>query len=153
MTYDRPGNAFSWDNTDIRYAKTGVIEGTSIVYGITANNNPTVQDVWKCTPAWAFPFITSEVAPTPAASTMLGGTAWAGQVSGVGGYVWIDNSIYIELTAYGALSPRLLTDRGSEPCRRTIPRRSTLIGEWPTKRMGQDPLRCSAPSVCTPTSS
>ena len=47
MTYDRPGNAFTWDNTDIRYAKTGVIDGTSIVYGITANNNPTVQDVWN----------------------------------------------------------------------------------------------------------
>ena len=121
MTYDRPGNAFSWDNTDIRYAKTGVIEGTSIVYGITANNNPTVQDVWNSTPAWAFPFITSEVAPTPAASTMLGGTAWAGQVSGVGGYVWIDNSIYIELTAYGALSPRLLTDLGANPAANRFP--------------------------------
>ena len=110
MTYDRPGNAFTWDNTDIRYAKTGVIDGTSIVYGITANNNPTVQDVWNSIPAWGFPFIVSEVAPTPAAGTALATTKWAGAVGGVGGYVWINDSIYAEFTAYGALPPRLLTD-------------------------------------------
>ena len=44
------GNAFTWDNVDIRYAKTGVISGTSVVYGITANNNPTVQDVVEYCP-------------------------------------------------------------------------------------------------------
>lgn len=115
VTYDRPGNAFSWDNTDIRYAKTGVIEGTSIVYGITANNNPTVQDVWNSTPAFGFPFISSEVAPTPAFGTMLGTGQWGAQVGGVGAYAWINNSIYVEFTAYGALSPRLLTDLGANP--------------------------------------
>ncbi len=109
MTYDRPGMTFSWDNTDIRYAKTGVIDGTSIVYGITANNNPTVQDVWNTAPAWMFPFITSEVAPSPAVAPMIQG-GWAAQVGGIGGYVWINNSIYVEVTAYGDLPRRLLTD-------------------------------------------
>lgn len=121
QTYDRPGNAFGWDNTDIRYAKTGVIDGTSIVYGITANNNPSVQDVWNTTPAWGFPFITSEVAPTPAFGTMLGTSQWAAQVGGVGAYAWIDNSIYLEFTAYGALSPRLLTDLGADPTANRFP--------------------------------
>jgi hypothetical protein len=115
MTYDRPGNVFSWDNTDIRYAKTGVINGTNIVYGITANNNPTVQDVWNTTPAWSFPFISSEVAPSPAAGTMLGATGWAGQVGGVGGYVWINNMFYAEFTAYGALPPQTLIALGGDP--------------------------------------
>jgi hypothetical protein len=109
MTYSRPGNSFTWDNTDIRYAKTGVIDGTSIVYGITANNNPTVQDVWNTIPAWSFPFITSQVAPTPAVAPLIQG-GWAAQVGGIGGYVWINNSIYAEFTAYGDLPPRLLTD-------------------------------------------
>ncbi len=109
MTYDRPGNSFTWDNTDIRYAKTGVIDGTSIVYGITANNNPTVQDVWNTAPAWMFPFITSEVAPAPAVAPMIQG-GWATQVGGIGGYAWINNSIYVEFTAYGDLPRRLLTD-------------------------------------------
>ena len=75
MTYDRAGNAFGWDNTDIRYANTGIIEGTNIVYGITANNNPTVQDVWNSTPAWSFPYITSAVAQFPVRPQCLGGAA------------------------------------------------------------------------------
>ncbi len=115
QTYDRAGNAFGWDNTDIRYAQTGVIDGTNIVYGITANNNPSVQDVWNTTPAWFFPYITSEVAPTPANGTMLVTSQFGAQVGGVGGYVWIDNSFYAEFTAYGALSPRLATDLGADP--------------------------------------
>jgi hypothetical protein len=114
MTYDRPGVTFSWDNTDIRYSRTGTINGTDIVYGITANNNPTVQDVWNTIPAWAFPYISSEIAPTPAASTMLQGT-WAGRVGGTGAYVWINNMVYVEFTAYGALDPRTLTTLGVDP--------------------------------------
>ena len=109
-TYDPLGKVFSWDNADIRYAKTGTIQGTNVVYGITANNNPTVQDVWNTTPAWGFPYIASPVAPTPAFGTMLGTGAFAMQVGGVGGYVWINNSIYAEFTAYGNLSPRSLTN-------------------------------------------
>jgi hypothetical protein len=114
MTYDRPGVTFSWDNTDIRYARTGMISGTNIVYGITANNNPTVQDVWNTTPAWGFPFLSSEIAPKPSAATMIQGT-WAGRVGGSGAYVWIDNLIYAEITAYGALDPRTLTTLGVNP--------------------------------------
>jgi hypothetical protein len=114
MPFDRPSQTFSWDNTDIRYAQTGTISGTNIVYGITANNNPTVQDVWNTTPAWAFPYISSEMAPTPSASTMIEGT-WAGRVGGAGGYVWINNMFYAEFTAYGALDPRTLTILGVDP--------------------------------------
>ncbi len=112
ITYDRtPASVFSWDNTDIRYAKTGVIQGTSIVYGITANNNPGVQDVWNTGPAWNFPYIGTEVGPGQSFNTMLGGGGqWGGQVGGVGGYVWINSSFYAEFTAYGNLSPRMLTD-------------------------------------------
>ncbi len=43
---------FSWDNLDIRYANTTNIAGMPVVYGITVNNNPTVQDPWNSTPAW-----------------------------------------------------------------------------------------------------
>jgi|SRR5271165_7155581 len=128
-TYDRPGVTYSWDNTDIRYAKSGVIDGTSIVYGITANNNPTVQDVWNTAPAWAFPYIASEIAPTPAASTMLGGTTFAGRVGGSGAYVWINNMFYAEISAYGALDPRTLTTLGVDPTDGT-PRFSGTAPYW-----------------------
>jgi len=112
MTYDHPGNSFTWDLTDIRYAKSGVIDGTNITYGITANNTPGIQDPWNTSPGggFVFPWIVSEVAPGPVAATMLGGNTWGGHVGSVGGYVWLNNSIYAEFTAYGALPPRLLTD-------------------------------------------
>jgi hypothetical protein len=110
MTYDPVGNVFAWDNVDIRYAKTGVIQGTSVVYGITANNNPSVQDPWNTAPAWIFPYMDSAVGPAPAFGTMLGTSQFGQQVGGIGTYVWINSSIYAEIAAYGNLSPRMLTN-------------------------------------------
>ena len=43
VTYDPVGQAFAWDNVDIRYAKTGVINGTNVVYGLCRRNN-----LWAC---------------------------------------------------------------------------------------------------------
>ena len=81
-----------------------MIQGTSIVYGITANNNPGIQDVWNTGPAWNFPYIGTEVGPGQSFNTMLGGGGqWGGTVGGVGGYVWINSSFYAEFTAYGNL--------------------------------------------------
>jgi len=39
------GHTWGWDNADVRYANTTKIGDLDILYGITANNNPTVQDV------------------------------------------------------------------------------------------------------------
>ena len=52
---------------------------TDVVYGVTANNNPTVQDPWNTTPAWSFPFIAASdaLAPVPSAGTMPLGVASA----------------------------------------------------------------------------
>src|SRR5208282_1149520 len=53
VTYNAPppggfsdpfGHTWTWDNTDIRYADQTRIAGYNVIYGITANNNPTVQD-------------------------------------------------------------------------------------------------------------
>lgn len=38
-------NQFMWDNLDVRYANTTNIAGVPVIYGISVNNNPTVQDV------------------------------------------------------------------------------------------------------------
>jgi hypothetical protein len=111
MTYSRPDNAFTWDNTDIRYAKSTIIDGTNVVYGVTANNNPTMQDVWNTIPAWSHPYIASSVAPGPGAgnSPMIAGK-FGGQAASVGAYVWIDRSIYAEFSAYANLPNRWLTN-------------------------------------------
>src|ERR1700758_909134 len=48
VTYDAQADHFSWDNTDIRYANTnGRLFDKPLTYGLTLNNNPTVEDLWN----------------------------------------------------------------------------------------------------------
>ncbi|MBU6469493.1 MAG: cytochrome C, partial [Gammaproteobacteria bacterium] len=91
MTYEQPGDHFSMDNTDVRYARDVNWNNQTLVWGLTLNNNPTVQDVWNSTPAWGFPYISSAVAPTPSASPLIAGPL-AQNVAGVGAYAWLNNT-------------------------------------------------------------
>ena len=106
ITYEQPADHFSIDNTDIRYARDVNWDDHSLVWGVTVNNSPTVQDVWNSTPAWGFPFISSSAAPGPAAAPLLAG-ALAQNVAGVGGYGWLDNTWYGEVTLYRSSQPGL----------------------------------------------
>lgn len=99
LTYDGVGNTFFIDNTDIRFADTTKIRGKQLVYGISFNNNPTVQDVYNSTPAWGFPFAYPSVAPTPGAAAVIDGVL-ASQVSGLGLYLYWNNLIYGEVNFY-----------------------------------------------------
>jgi len=110
-TYDDTAKRLGWDNTDIRYADHGSLFGYKFVWGITANNNPSVQDVWNSTPAWSFPYISSGLAPKPAASTLIEG-GFAQRVAGLGAYAFLDDWIYVELTGYDTLSKRTQTVLG-----------------------------------------
>jgi hypothetical protein len=114
VTYDGVGRSWSWDNTDIRYADTARIGSVDVIYGITANNNPTVQDVWNTVPAWSFPYVSSALAPTPGAGTLIEGT-FAQHVAGVGAYTFINDMLYLELTGYQTLSPTVQNDLGASP--------------------------------------
>lgn len=99
LTYEQPADHFSMDNTDVRYARDANWGGQTLVWGLTLNNNPTVQDAWNSTPAWGFPFISSAVALTLMASPMLAGPL-AQNVAGMGAYAWLNNAWYGELTFY-----------------------------------------------------
>ena len=59
------------DNADIRFASHTSMGGKDVLYGFTINNSPTVQDVWNSTPVWGYPFVGSEVAPGPMATTLV----------------------------------------------------------------------------------
>ena len=48
-TYDGNADQSFLDNTDIRYAELYKCRRQKIIYGVTINNNPTVQDVWNST--------------------------------------------------------------------------------------------------------
>jgi frataxin-like iron-binding protein CyaY len=58
LTYANDSGTIGIDNTDLRFANNIVLlpQETSLIYGISVNNNPTVQDLWNSTPAWGFPY-------------------------------------------------------------------------------------------------
>ena len=114
FTYDGVARRFAIDNTDIRYADTATIAGSDFVYGLTLNNNPTVQDLWNTTPAWGYPFASSPLAPGPAASTLVEGSL-AQQVIGLGGYTRWNRLVYAEITGYRTMSQRSQSVLGIDP--------------------------------------
>ena len=117
-TYDGVGKAWSWDNTEVRFADAGTVEGHDATYGFYLNNNPTFQDPWNSTPAWGFPFSGSGLAPAPAAATLVNG-GLAGQVAGLGAYAMIDHSVYLDVGAYRTLSPGFQRSVGVDPSAET----------------------------------
>lgn len=99
VTYSGQADHFSWDNTDIRYSNRTKLAGKELIYGTTFNNNPTVEDLWHSTPAWGFPWVSNDLAPTPAAGTLIDG-GLAQDVAGLGGYAMWDNHLYGAATVY-----------------------------------------------------
>lgn len=98
-TFEGDTNSFHLDMTDIRYAGSTSLGGKELVYGITVNNSPTIQDLWNTTPSWGYPFEDSEVAPSPAAAALIDGTLDQ-QVGGIGLYALWNQLIYAEFTVY-----------------------------------------------------
>ena len=99
VTYDTKDDHFTSDNTDIRYANKTKLSGKELVYGLDLNNNPTVQDLWNSTPAWGFPWIASDFAPTPTASPIINGPL-AQDVAGFGGYAMWNSHLYLDVAVY-----------------------------------------------------
>jgi hypothetical protein len=97
-SYDGVAHRGAIDNVDIRYANT-IGEGRQgAVYGVSLNNNPTVQDIYNTGGAWGFPFASPDVAVKPNASSAIDGLGQ--QVAGLGAYALWRNMLYGELTAY-----------------------------------------------------
>jgi hypothetical protein len=132
-TYDGIGDALSWDNTDIRYANVGQLTGKELVYGVSLNNNPTVEDVWNSTPAWGYPYVASGLAPTPAAAPLIEG-GLAQQVVGVNPYIYWDRLFYAEIGGYRTLSPGQLDALGIPP-----PGTNSIDGIAPSWRLAIEP--------------
>jgi hypothetical protein len=99
LTYSAPDGAIGLDNVDIRFANRTKFADKPFVFGISLENNPTVQDVWNTVPAWGFPFMSSPVAPSPIAAPVIDG-ALGQQVAGLGAYGFWNNLLYAEFTAY-----------------------------------------------------
>src|SRR5579862_7138469 len=57
LTYANDSGTIGIDNSDLRFADTTLLpDKRPLTYGLSLNNNPTVQDLWNSTPAWGFPY-------------------------------------------------------------------------------------------------
>jgi len=99
ITYHPQTGTFGIDNTDFRFADSARVFARNAIVGLSLNNNPTVQDLWNSTPAWRYPWLSSSVAPTPAAVTLIDGPL-AQQVAGLTGYAMWNDRLYVEVGAY-----------------------------------------------------
>ena len=98
-TYDGLAHHSQIDMVDIRYASRFTAKDVETIYGLTLHNSPTAQDVWNTTPVFGYPYASSSVAVTPAASTLIDG-GLDQQVAGLGGYVFWNKTLYGEISFY-----------------------------------------------------
>jgi hypothetical protein len=100
LTYANDSGTIGIDNTDLRFADMMILpHKQSLIYGISLNNNPTVQDLWNSTPAFGFPFASSNAAVSPLAGTQIDG-ALAQSVAGMSAYAFWKESVYLEAGIY-----------------------------------------------------
>ena len=109
--YSGVDNVFALGETDVRFTSSLDLGGKDSVLGLTLNNNPSVTDPFSTLPAWRFPYTASDLAPTPAASTLLEG-GLEGQVVGASVYGFWNDSVYAELGGYRSLSAKGLHSLG-----------------------------------------
>ncbi len=99
VTYEVQDDHFTMDNTEIRYANKTKVSGKELVYGLTLNNNPTLEDLWNSTPAWGYPFVGANGAPGPSANPVINGSL-AQDVAGLGAFTMLDQHFYVAGTLY-----------------------------------------------------
>jgi hypothetical protein len=102
------------DNADIRYSHDADLFDEDWVYGFTANNSPTVSDLWNSTPVWGFPYNQSPLAPSPLAATLIDG-GLGQRVAGVGAYSMWNDLLYMEVDLYRGLGYDVLNATGIVP--------------------------------------
>jgi hypothetical protein len=101
-------------NVDIRYAREGELFGQDALWGLTANDSPTVQDPWNSTPVWGFPYNRSALAPTPMAASLVDG-GLGQRVAGAGAYMLWNDLMYLEVDTYKGLDSTALRVVGQVP--------------------------------------
>ncbi len=100
LTYGNDAGTIGIDNVDLRWADNKLLPGDkSLIYGITANHNPTVQDLWNSTPAFGYPYASSNANVSPLAGTQIDG-ALGQDIAGVSLYAMWNESLYGEIGTY-----------------------------------------------------
>jgi hypothetical protein len=111
FTYFGVGDALAWDVLDLRAVDHTTIDGNDVLFGLSLNNSPGVEDAWNTLPAWGFPYTRTALAPSPGTVTIMAGTL-AQTVLGLNAYAWWNSSIYTEAGLYMSPSRGFLSAMG-----------------------------------------
>ena len=90
------------DNMEIRYADRRVDAKNDLIWGVSANNNPSFSDPWNTAAAW----MQYVPVPSPGSSAFIDGTtpypgfASDGNISGLTAYAFWNQMLYVELGGY-----------------------------------------------------
>jgi len=103
LTFNQEAGSVGIDNIDLRY--TDHTFDNKWVWGLTANNYPTFQDVWNGFGSYTIPnFNTTTLWSSGVAGAALSGpiinALGPGNVAGLGAYVFYDDSLYFEFSEY-----------------------------------------------------
>jgi hypothetical protein len=96
----------SADNMDIRYADRIVDAGRDVIWGVSANNNPSVADPWNSAAAW----MQYVPVPSPTSSSFIDGNtpypglAAGGNIAGLSAYLFWNQLVYVEIGGYRTAS-------------------------------------------------
>lgn len=114
VTYLGIDKHWTWDNLDLRAVKATTVKETPVVFGLSLNNSPGVDDPWNTLPVWGYVYTNSALRPSPATAPLFNG-ALAQATLGLTGYAWIDGKIYLEGGGYRSPRASLLSSFGVDP--------------------------------------
>jgi len=110
-TYSGIDHTTGWDQFDLRYAHVVNIGGKDTIFGVSLNNNPTVQDSFNTLSVWTYPYTSSGLTPgylgTP---IIMDGISQ--QTLGLSVYTQWNDWIYLEGGAYRSLPHNFLRSMG-----------------------------------------
>jgi len=133
VTYDPQDGTIGLDNTEFRYGTAMSLGGKPLFVGLSANNNPTMSDLWNASPTWGFPFAASGIAPAPTAAALVDG-GLGGQVAGLTAFGYLNSALYVELGGYRASplgQPQPLDSTAEAVAKGMVPYwRLALTHEW-----------------------
>ncbi|MGA8585840.1 MAG: hypothetical protein WB715_18755 [Roseiarcus sp.] len=96
------------DASDVRYADTLKLFGKDMIWGLDANNTPTVEDPWNTTASFGWPQISSTIAPAFGPPLTHIENGYGQIVGGAGAYLFWDDMVYLDFTAYKGLPQNVL---------------------------------------------
>jgi hypothetical protein len=125
------------DNIDLRYADRYIDSNRDLIFGVSANNNPSVSDPWNTAAAW-MPYI-----PVPSTTSsqfvdgIYPGFGSGGNVAGLSVYGYLNKLLYAELGGYKTANRGLsimsagINNAGTTKLKGTNPYwRLALTREW-----------------------